>query len=394
MPRGGRLLVETTLETLTGGMVAGETVLEPGIHVAIRVTDHGSGMEPETLEHIFEPFFTTKAVGKGSGLGLATAYGIIRQHRGIIRASSELGRGTTFTLLLPVADERPEAAPARQPAETVRPRLHRPGSILVLEDNDSIRALVDEVLSGRGFEVLVAPTAIEAASILEEHGSEIRLLISDVILPGMSGPEFYETRVRPRFPQMEVLFISGFADHHVLRTEVSEQRQALLEKPFTPGQLLEAVERALAGSPGSGRGPGSTSPRVLFMDDEELLREVTKAMADTIGVQLETVRDGQEALAMFTGALDQQRPFDVVILDASIPGGKGAREVIEMLREAAPSIPVILTSGGDGGGLMGDYRAFGFSAALPKPFDSKQLAAAIAKALDSLDPSSPTRSAG
>jgi signal transduction histidine kinase/CheY-like chemotaxis protein len=249
MPKGGLLLVETELETVTGGASMGEELPAPGPHVAIRITDQGVGMDPDTLEHIFEPFFTTKEIGKGTGLGLATTYGIVRQHRGIIRVASEPGRGTTFTVLLPLTREHSAATPAPPTSEAHRPRLECRGAILVLEDNDSIRDLVAEVLKLEGLEVLSARAALDAASLLGDHGSRIELLISDVILPGMSGPEFYETQVRPHFPDMAVLFISGFADHHVFQTEVSDRRRALLEKPFTHTQLIQAVEAALASQP-------------------------------------------------------------------------------------------------------------------------------------------------
>ncbi len=251
MPRGGQLLLDTAVETLTAPLaVAAEDPLPPGDYIALRVTDTGTGMDESTLARIFEPFFTTKPVTRGTGLGLSTVYGVVRQHGGTVRVSSRLGVGTTFTVLLPLLSPQPgvEPADALPPQPAGRPAAAGGTALLLLEDDDSIRELLQRLLDRQGFEVHAARTPEDAASLLDTHGSSIRLLVSDVVLTGSSGPEFYRDVVVPRFPGLRALFMSGYSDAEGLESGVIRHGHPFIAKPFTPTQIVEAVNAALAAS--------------------------------------------------------------------------------------------------------------------------------------------------
>ncbi len=248
MPRGGQLLLDTAVETLAAPLeVAAEDPLPAGDYIALRVTDTGTGMDEATLARIFEPFFTTKPATRGTGLGLSTVYGVVRQHGGTVRVASQPGVGTTFTVLLPVLPTPPTTAPADTPPE--RPAEPLPAAsriaVLLLEDDDSIRELLQRLLSRHGYEVFAARTPDDAAGLLETHGASIRLLVSDVVLTGSSGPDFYRDVVIPRFPHVRALFMSGYSDADVLEDAVVRHGYPFIAKPFTPVQIVEAVTAAL-----------------------------------------------------------------------------------------------------------------------------------------------------
>ncbi len=251
MPKGGQLLLETTVERLTEPLtVAAEDPLPAGDYLALRVTDTGTGMDEDTLARIFEPFFTTKPATRGTGLGLSTVYGVVRQHGGTVQVASRLGEGSTFTVLLPLlradADAGSAEARFRQPEEA---RTGAGGvTLLLLEDDDSIRELLERVLVMHGCRVFAARTPDDAVALLDEHGASIRLLLSDVVLTDRSGPDFYRDLLAPRFPGIRVLFMSGYADAEVLETSVTRHGYPFIAKPFSPAQVVEAVHAALASS--------------------------------------------------------------------------------------------------------------------------------------------------
>jgi CheY-like chemotaxis protein len=209
------------------------TVANDEGNVRLSVTDTGTGMDAETQTKIFEPFFTTKEEGKGTGLGLSTVFGIVHQSGGQIAVDSALGRGTTFTITLPRGVEAPAEAAARRGDATPG---RGSGSVLVVEDDDSIRALMRAVLEPAGYEVRLASGGEEALS-----GADPDLLITDILMPGMNGREL-ATRLTERAPGTPVLFISGYTG-----TEAKiEEGERFLAKPFTPGELLARVRALLA----------------------------------------------------------------------------------------------------------------------------------------------------
>ena len=242
MPRGGRLTIVTGNVTLNGDRPAELVDLPPGEYVALEVGDTGEGMDADTRSRIFEPFFTTKGPGKGTGLGLATVYGIVKQSGGGIAVESEPGRGSTFRIFLPLAREAVEAPAAEGPIL----RAMRSETVLVVEDEEIVRELVCAVLEEQGCEVIAAGRGSEALQVLSERGCSPRLLITDVVMPEMSGPEVARA-VRARCPEIRVLFVSGYSEHEITAEGLQEGEVDLLQKPFTPEKLVRKVAEVLDG---------------------------------------------------------------------------------------------------------------------------------------------------
>ncbi|HEV3048332.1 MAG TPA: PAS domain S-box protein [Solirubrobacteraceae bacterium] len=241
MPDGGVLSIDTANVEVDEQYAAGRAELAPGPHVRVRVSDTGAGMSPEVLERVFDPFFTTKPAGKGTGLGLATVYGIVKQAGGHAQIYSEVGLGTTFTALLPASDQAISAAKA---APGAKPMTHDQ-TILLVEDEQALREVTRRILAGAGFRVIVAADGPEALGIDERHPGGIDLMLSDVIMPRMSGPQLAEAMCERR-PSLRVLFMSGFAQPILDSTELLERGVELIEKPFSAPALLAKIEEVLA----------------------------------------------------------------------------------------------------------------------------------------------------
>ena len=239
MPTGGKLTIETH-KVMRGAEDFGSHAIRPaGPYAQLVVTDTGSGMDAETQAHIFEPFFTTKESSKGIGLGLATVHGIVQHHGGWIDVYSEPGHGTTFRIYAPMARGAEANAAITRETEDSRPK--RTATILLVEDQAAIRMLAEDVLIDAGHQVLSAPNGRAALQMAEGHRGEIDLLITDVVMPELSGPEMAEQLSRLR-PDLLVLYISGYTDHALLHRGAIEQGTAFLQKPFLPDALLEKVD--------------------------------------------------------------------------------------------------------------------------------------------------------
>jgi len=238
----GRITIETCKMWMDGENARMHPGMIPGEYVLLSFRDNGCGMSDEVLNHIFEPFFTTKQIGHGTGLGLATVYGIVKQHDAHISVISHEGDGTAFNIYFPVCAQVPlmvsqSAQPGSSPlAGTI--------TVLVVEDNEMVREMVKEMLSGHGYTILTAADPHQAIELLAHNSTQIDLLVSDVVMPGMNGPELYEQLV-VRMPTLKVVFISGYPINPSLRGGALEDGVNYLQKPFTAEALLERITQVL-----------------------------------------------------------------------------------------------------------------------------------------------------
>jgi len=235
MPKGGKLTIETANAELDASYVRQHEPVRPGAYVMLAVSDTGVGMDAATKARIFEPFFTTKEKGKGTGLGLATVYGIVKQSGGYIWAYSEPGQGATFKVYFPRVDE-PAAAPARPPRRPAH--LRGTETILLVEDDELVRHSTRRMLEAHGYRLLVAASGAEALKLVEAHVEPIHLVVTDVVMPGMSGREVVD-RLRARRPDLKTLYLSGYTDEAIVHHGIIEPGIPFLQKPFT----LEALGR-------------------------------------------------------------------------------------------------------------------------------------------------------
>jgi two-component system cell cycle sensor histidine kinase/response regulator CckA len=244
LPAAGEIRIEIDHVQGSHDEVGAHPRLQPIEYVVLRVIDTGTGMTPEVRAHLFEPFFTTKTVGKGTGLGLASVYGIVQDSHGSIAVESEVGRGTTFTLYFP-ALTRPSERSTRIIATGAIARDHgsKPGTILLVEDEEAVRAVISAALRKHGYQVLEAATPLVATDIFLERSADIDLLLTDVVMPEMNGPSLAQRLIGLR-PELHVLFISGYTDQAFGR-DVNTPRMKYLSKPFSPALLVATVRELL-----------------------------------------------------------------------------------------------------------------------------------------------------
>ncbi len=242
MPEGGRLTIETANVELDAQWVAQHPGASEGHYVRLVITDTGMGMDGTVQAKLFEPFFTTKERGRGTGLGLATVYGIVRQNGGSIFVDSRPGYGSTFTIFLPRTEQSADPSKA---ARLATQALGGAEAILLVEDQPEVRGVIADTLVRHGYDVLVAANGVEALSILERHEGDVHLLVTDIVMPGMSGRDLAERLVAAR-PDLRVLYMSGYTDDVITRHGVVlETGMAFLQKPFTPNLLLQTVRDIL-----------------------------------------------------------------------------------------------------------------------------------------------------
>jgi CheY-like chemotaxis protein len=241
MPTGGRLLIETSRMDADAKYISEHPDASEGQHVVISVTDSGTGMSEETSARIFEPFFTTKQRDRGTGLGLAMVYGFAKQCDGHVTVSSALGSGSTFRLVLPHVAERltsDRTTPQYVALVTGRER------ILLVEDDSGVRALTRHILADCGYDVIAMGNPLEAAAIPDEQLQSISMLLTDVVMPELSGRQLADT-LRTRFPDLKVLYMSGYTDDAIMRHGVLESSVQFLQKPFTPQSLSLKIREVL-----------------------------------------------------------------------------------------------------------------------------------------------------
>jgi len=240
MPDGGTLRIETSNVEVGADYQRLHAYASPGRYVLLKVSDTGTGMDAVTLEHIFEPFFTTKTVDKGTGLGLATVYGIVKQHKGFIDVDSTLGKGTTFRAYLPLGEGRAEVQE--------KPRFGQLAGgcekILVAEDNEGLREAAKEILESLGYTVLIARNGVEAVGLFKEHRATIDLVLLDVVMPGLNGPDAY-AQMSKIHPHVKTIFTTGYATETTLISVRAQENAVILQKPYGSQYLAQKLRETL-----------------------------------------------------------------------------------------------------------------------------------------------------
>jgi CheY-like chemotaxis protein len=242
MASGGTLTIETANVELDDDYASGHTEVSPGPYVMLAVSDTGTGMDEATMARIFEPFFTTKSLGQGTGLGLSTVYGTVRQSSGHIWVYSEVGRGTTFKIYLPRTEQPLTTLRQNSTATPAEEQVER-ALILVAEDEEFVRELIVKALEQRGYSVIAVATGEEALASIDQRGAQISALLTDMVMPGMSGPELYQ-RARAMRPDLRAIFMSGYTALSMDKGGIPEG-VIFLEKPFSLSRLDAAIREVL-----------------------------------------------------------------------------------------------------------------------------------------------------
>ncbi|MFW8593066.1 ATP-binding protein [Cribrihabitans neustonicus] len=244
MPQGGEIRVETEVLSLDGPLERDRATVPEGDWVTVKVSDEGVGIAPDKLQKVFEPFYTTKRTGEGTGLGLSTAYGIIKQTGGYIFVDSVKGHGTQFTLFFPVYKQQPQLQPAARSEDKAAAAKHGEGVVLLVEDEAPVRAFASRALRMRGYTVLEAESAEDALRTLEDPGLTVDVFVTDVVMPGMDGPSWVREALKER-PETRVVFVSGYAEGAFGEAEPMVPNSVFLPKPFSLNQLTETVHAQL-----------------------------------------------------------------------------------------------------------------------------------------------------
>jgi CheY-like chemotaxis protein len=254
MPQGGKLTIATCDVDLEGEYVATHPVVPAGRYVVLEVSDTGEGIDALHLPHIFEPFYTTKENGKGTGLGLATVYGIVKQSGGFIWVYSELGMGTAFKIYFPRIEARMSTSSDCDVVPDAS-KLRGTETLLLVEDESAVRHPAFEFLKQCGYTVIEAKDGLQAIDVVHKHGSTIDLMVTDVVMPGMSGGQLAEL-LAEKYPNMKVLFVSGYSEQVVLRHQIASLHANFLQKPFTLKSLAAKVREVLDATTAAAAGAG------------------------------------------------------------------------------------------------------------------------------------------
>ena len=364
MPSGGRLTIDiSAADSLEAGAAAIFPEVGAGPYVTLTVSDTGTGMSDDVRAQAFDPFFTTKPVGQGTGLGLSTVYGIVRQLRGWISLRSEPGSGTSFRIGFPRTEETVCAEPAVSPCAVVGGGE----TVLLVEDQEEVRRFASGVLRRYGYRVLESAGAGDAILIAEQHPGPIHLMLTDVVMPRMNGCDLVR-RLAPLRPEMHVLYMSGYPGDAIAERGVFETR-LYITKPFTPERLAQKI-RAVLGSP-------VTLPRILVADDDEGVRRLFCKVLEAQGYPVSAAADGRQVTALIA---DQQEDFRLVIIDLVMPEREGI-ETIRSLRKNRPDVKILAMSGAFKGRMLDSMLTcasmLGADATLPKPVRPEDLLATV-----------------
>jgi PAS domain S-box-containing protein len=362
MPWGGILRVDIDRVRFNPADTLGAPEAEPGPYIVLRVSDTGVGMDPEVQRRIFEPFFTTKAPGKGTGLGLPTVYGIVKQARGWIQVTSAPGEGSTFSVFLPDAGSQP---PEDLATESAAAPNQAAGTILLIEDYAEVRQFAAALLARLGYEVLPASTGEEAVEIARQHPGALDLVLTDVMLPGISGPEAAGI-IRGLFPGVRILFVSGFVPGSLPQAQLSLAGSQFLAKPFSADELASAVREVLSTPP---------APRILIVDDDPAIREFVQVCLVHAGYRT-AAAGSSEALARL-----EVEPCEVLLVNLGLPG-RDAMGAIADLRRSGRLPRIIAMAEAFDDPFESAAEALGADATLLKPFSREPLLAAVRSVLE------------
>jgi PAS domain S-box-containing protein len=358
MPRGGTI----TIETANIGLDAGRSGLPPGKYVMLAVSDTGIGMDAALQSRIFEPFFTTKGPGKGTGLGLSTVYGIVKQNQGEISVASEPGLGSTFRVYLPQFFDFSESV---EPAAPSARMLRGTETILLVEDETEVRKLARDILTRQGYTVLECASGEEALECCAQYRAAIHLVLTDVVMPGMTGGQLGE-RLHELYPTIKVLYMTAYAEDDVVHHGPVDVAVALLHKPFTPQTLTQKVRQVL-------------DPRkaftILVVDDEADLRHLVREMLERDGYRVSEAGNSQEAFDQLRSAAIDILLTDVVISEAA------PTQPAQSLSQQYPNLKIVLMSGASKDRVQKAAARLGAHAALPKPIQGQQLLDTVQKLL-------------
>ena len=356
MPSGGRILIETANADFGEGTVLPSKDASPGRYVMLSVTDSGVGMSEEILQHIFEPFFTTKAMGVGTGLGLSTVYGTVKQSGGWVQVHSRPGEGSRFRVYLPKLEGTAVATLERVvPSMDVGRGVE---TILLAEDQVEVRRLARRILSSNGYRVLEAAGGPEALELSCRHEGQIDLLVTDVIMPEMTGREL-AARLSVLRPDVKVLYVSGYTADIIGREGVLDPGVDYLPKPFTPSELALKVREVLGQSKPAGR--------ILLLDDDDAVRGLVQQTLCDAGYQVASARDGRQG-----SHLAAEQHFDLVLTDLVMPDQEGI-ETIRQLHRDFPSMRIIAMSGALDSVYLKTAEFLGAHVTLRKPIDCQNL---------------------
>ncbi len=364
MPEGGKLTIETANADLDQSYALRQAEVAPGHYVVVAITDTGAGMSREVIDQAFEPFFTTKDAGHGTGLGLSQVYGFVKQSGGHVSLYSEAGQGTTVKIYLPrrLADGDDQAAPADR--AQIAPDDERSQTILVVEDDDDVRAHSAEILAELGYRVLEAPNGPSALEVLERQ-PDVALLFTDVGLPGgMNGRQLAE-EARRRRPGLEVLFTTGYAKNAIVHDGRLDPGVQLITKPFTFAGLATKVHDLLDGH--------AAPPRVLVVEDEALVRMLAVDLLAELGFRVEESASATEAISkvrLLNGRIA------AAVIDLGLPDRRGDVLATE-LRAMYASLPIVVASGYPEAGLRARFDGDRYLGFVGKPYDGAGLAAAL-----------------
>jgi signal transduction histidine kinase/DNA-binding response OmpR family regulator len=368
MPDGGKLTLEVANAFLDDTYASAHAEVTPGQYVMLAVSDTGTGMTPEVMSRVFEPFFTTKPEGKGTGLGLAQAFGFTKQTGGHIKLYSELGEGTTIKLYLPRTRRETDAMDQDRglPVEGGSER------ILVVEDDEGVRAAVVDMLVDLGYQVSRAENAEAALALLDREKPD--LIFTDVVMPGAISTRDFTRQAQERLPKVRILYTSGYTQNAIVHNGKLDDDALLLSKPYRKDELARKLRNVFAGTARGAIAPPRSIPersmaggKVLVVEDVALIRMTTVDMVEQIGFSTAEAADGAEALAL----LQKDKEIAILLTDLGLPGMNGRQLVQEALR-LKPDLKVIIASGYSTHDEGADKLA-GKVGYLTKPFDMQQL---------------------